>query len=330
MVDAAAEGWLDRALLLAAAAVLVFRWRAPRVVLACCLGLSLAYSMRTDSGLFAVVPALVALYTVVAAGHRWLGIGVAAPLAAGAVGTALRDGAVAEVALLPAGWLVATVAVGEVVRAAHARVAAAERAGSAAAEHRAAAERLRIARELHDSLTHSISVIRVQAGVAVHLARKRGEEPAEVLLAIEEASGDAARELRETLGALRVADGLARLPVLVARTRGAGLAVTVTTAGSPRPLPSDVDAAAYRIVQEALTNVTRHAATAAATVLISYGAEELVVRVEDEGVGAREFTPGHGIVGMRERVAALGGRLAAAPRSAGGFAVHAALPLVAR
>src|ERR1700759_1812349 len=138
----------------------------------------------------------------------------------------------------------------------------AERTKEEAARRRAVEERLRIARELHDSLTHSISVIQVQAGVAVHLARKRGEEVPPALLAIEEAGTDAARELRVTLGVLRPAEGgdgsgLAHLESLVARARAAGQPVTVTVSGPARPLPPDVDQAAYRIGQEGLTNNSR-------------------------------------------------------------------------
>ena len=159
-------------------------------------------------------------------------------------------------------------------------------------------ERLRIARELHDSLTHSISVIKVQSGVAVHLARKRGEEVPAALLAIEEASADAARELRSTLGVLRAGDdydgsGLGQLDRLVARTRTAGLPVTVTVTGVRLTLPSDVDQAAYRIVQEALTNVGRHAGEASARVHLGYSATSLIVQVEDDGVaGAGQPAPG--------------------------------------
>src|SRR5215469_1986375 len=129
-----------------------------------------------------------------------------------------------------------------------------------AARRRAMEERLRIARDLHDSLTHSISVIQVQAGVAVHLARKRGEDVPPALLAIQEASTDAVRELRATLDVLRSQDdtdgsGLSQLDGLAARARAAGLPVTVTVTGAERPLSPEVDQAAYRIVQEALTNV---------------------------------------------------------------------------
>jgi len=200
-------------------------------------------------------------------------------------------------------------------------------------------ERLRIARELHDSLTHSISVIQVQAGVAAHLARKRGEEVPAALAAIQEAGADASRELRSTLGALRGSDdsdgsGLHQLDALIERARAAGLPVTVTVTGTERRLAPDVDQAAYRIVQEALTNVARHAGQACATVHLRYGPGLLTVQVDDDGDdgtgGTRGRPPasasGMGLIGMRERVSALGGRLHAGPRADGGFRVRAELP----
>jgi signal transduction histidine kinase len=211
----------------------------------------------------------------------------------------------------------------------------AERTRDEAARRKAVEERLRIARELHDSLTHSISVIQVHAGVAVHLTRKRGEDVPPALLAIQEASSDAARELRATLSVLRSEDdgddsGLGQLPGLVARARTAGLPVTVTVAGAERPLPSEVDQAAYRIVQEALTNVTRHVGQACTTVRLWYGPDALTVQVDDEGDGTQERLPeasGLGLIGMRERVGALGGLLHAGPRPHGGFQVRAELPV---
>jgi signal transduction histidine kinase len=198
-------------------------------------------------------------------------------------------------------------------------------------------ERLRIARELHDSLTHSISVIQVQAGVAEHLARKRGEEVPPALAAIREAGADAARELRATLSVLRRTEdadgsGLGQLENLVSRARSAGLPVTVTVSGAERPLPPEVDQAAYRIVQEALTNVSRHAGPAQTSVCLRYTPEALTVQVDDEGrdqsngSDARTAGPGLGLLGMRERVSALGGRLHAGPRDSGGFRVQAELP----
>ena len=202
-------------------------------------------------------------------------------------------------------------------------------------------QRLRIARELHDSLTHSISVIQVQAGVAVHLARKRGEDVPPALHAIQEAGADAVRELRATLGVLRSEEdgdgsGLCQLDSLVARARAAGLPVTVTVTGAERPLPPDVDQAAYRIVQEALTNVSRHAGAASASVALHYTPHTLSIQVDDDGKGqvtsmgtgngTRASGPGLGLVGMRERVSALGGRLQAGSQDGGGFQVRAELP----
>jgi signal transduction histidine kinase len=225
------------------------------------------------------------------------------------------------------------------VREVEQRAEEAERTRDEAAQRMAMEERLRIARELHDSLTHSISVIQVQSGVAVHLARKRGEDVPPALLAIQEAGTDAARELRATLGVLRSEEdsdgsGLCQLDSLVARARAAGLPVTVTVVGAERPLPPDVDQAAYRIVQEALTNVSRHAGAASAAVHLHYTPDTLSVQVDDDGTGTSNGTstvtrssgPGLGLVGMRERVSALGGRLQAGPQDGGGFQVRAELP----
>jgi signal transduction histidine kinase len=222
------------------------------------------------------------------------------------------------------------------LRDAERRAEEAERTRDETARRKAVEERLRIARELHDSLTHSISVIQVQAGVAVHLARKRGEEVPAALLAIEEAGADAARELRATLSVLRSVEdgdsGLCQLESLVARARAAGLPVTVTVTGAERPLPPDVDQAAYRIVQEALTNVSRHAGHSGASVQLHYTPETLTVQIDDDGKGAvtstgvRTAGPGLGLIGMRERVSALGGRLHAGPQGGGGFQVRAELP----
>ena len=228
----------------------------------------------------------------------------------------------------------------------------AERTRDEAAQRRAMEERLRIARELHDSLTHSISVICVQAGVAVHLARKRGEDVPPALLAIQEASSDAARELRTTLSALRSTEpmgsnepvgsnetmgsdgdgdcsGLGHLDGLTVRARAAGLPVTVTVTGAERALPAEVDRAAYRIVQEALNNVSRHAGLARASVHLHYDPDALSIQVDDDGAGKTSTIsagPGLGLIGMRERVTALGGRLHAGPRDGGGFQVRAEFP----
>src|SRR5580692_11840455 len=194
--------------------------------------------------------------------------------------------------LISAGVMVVTVRIWHLhVREVEQRAAEAERTRDEAGQRRAMEERLRIARELHDSLTHSISVIQVQSGVAVHLARKRGEDVPPALLAIQEAGADAGRELRATLGVLRSAEdsdgsGLCQLESLVARAQAAGLPVTVTVTGAERPLPPDVDQAAYRIVQEALTNVSRHAGHASASVQLDYAPEILLLQVIDDGKNA--------------------------------------------
>jgi signal transduction histidine kinase len=180
-------------------------------------------------------------------------------------------------------------------------------------------------------------VIQVQAGVAVHLARKRGEDVPPALLAIQEAGADAVRELRATLSVLRSVEdgdgsGLGQLDSLVARARAAGLPVTMTVTGAERPLPPEVDQAAYRIVQEALTNVSRHADHACASVRLHYTPETLSIQVDDDGKGIVTSTgiqpsgAGLGLVGMRERVSALGGRFQAGPQDEGGFQVRAELP----
>jgi signal transduction histidine kinase len=240
--------------------------------------------------------------------------------------------------LISAGVMVVTFRMWQLhVREVEQRAEVAERTREEAAHRRAMEERLRIARELHDSLTHSISVIQVQAGVAVHLANKRGEDVPPALLAIQEAGADAVRELRATLGVLRSAEdgdgsGLGQLDTLVARARAAGLPVTVTVSGAQRPLPTEVDQAAYRIVQEALTNVSRHASGACASVLLHYSPETFAVQVVDDGkgtgtsTGPRPSGPGLGLPGMRERVSALGGRFQAGPQDGGGFEVRAELP----
>jgi signal transduction histidine kinase len=248
-----------------------------------------------------------------------------------------------------AGWLISAAVMGVTfrmwqlhVREVEQRAEEAVRTKDEAARRRAMEERLRIARELHDSLTHSISVIQVQAGVAVHLARKRGEDVPPALLAIQEAGADAVRELRATLGVLRSEEdgdgsGLSQLDGLVARARAAGLPVTVTVTGTVRPLPPEADQAAYRIVQEALTNVSRHAGQASASVHLHYGPQALSIQVDDDGNGSRLAGagngngtrppgPGLGLVGMRERVSALGGELQAGPQDDGGFRVRAELP----
>ncbi|WP_244231430.1 sensor histidine kinase [Saccharomonospora piscinae] len=336
-------GVLDLGLLLASCAALVARSRAPLVVLAATLAFGLAYTLRTDPGPVATVPVLVALYTAVAAGHRIAAVSVAGPLLVFAVADNLASvsdlptARAWQAAVLPVGWFVASVVLGEVTRQRRARLALvearateAERTREEVALRRAGEERLRIARDLHDSLTHQISVIKIQAEVAVHLARKRGEDVPDALLAVLRASRDASHELRTTLDVLHddARPGLARLPELVRSASAAGVRTTVAVDGDTVPLPADVDATAYRIVQEALTNVARHAGTDTARVSVGYGDETVTVRIDDDGMAHPDSdpSPGFGLRGMRQRTAALGGTLRAQPRPNGGFTVEAVLP----
>ncbi|MFE1439673.1 sensor histidine kinase [Streptomyces sp. NPDC058739] len=236
--------------------------------------------------------------------------------------------------VLELAWLIAAGAAGEALRQAERRADEAERTREETARLRASEERLHIARELHDSLTHQISIVKVQSEVAVHLARKRGEDVPETLLAIQEAGREATRELRATLETLRddtksPSHGLDRVPELVQRAHGIGLRTTLTIEGERHDVPDAVDRTAYRIVQESLTNVARHAAAATASIRIAYLPDALAIQVDDDGTAAADsaLVPGVGLLGMRERVTALGGRLRAEPRSEGGFTVHAELPV---
>nr|QIY93017.1 sensor histidine kinase [Streptomyces sp. S1D4-11] len=206
------------------------------------------------------------------------------------------------------------------------------------------AERLRIARELHDMVAHSIGIIAIQAGVGRRVIQTQPAEAREALRAIEATSRETLSGLRRTLVALRQTDpesaaagqssrapspGLADIELLAAATADAGVRVDVRFSGEQRPLPADIDLSAYRIVQEALTNVVRHAGTGHCRVTVDYGDEELSVEVVDDGRGATEngLAHGFGIVGMRERVGLLHGHLSAGPRPEGGFQVAAQLPL---
>lgn len=203
------------------------------------------------------------------------------------------------------------------------------------------AERLRIARELHDVVAHSLAAIALHAGVAEHVKEDRPEQVGEALRAIKAVSGEAARELRAILGVLRHVDdgalpatsrGVGGLDALAATISSAGVPTRVAISGRPRPLLAAVDQAAYRIVQESLTNVLRHAGPASASVRVAYEPDRLVVEVVDDGHardvrdGARPLGTGHGIAGMRERALALGGQLEAGKRIGGGFRVRASLP----
>ncbi|WP_045742911.1 MULTISPECIES: sensor histidine kinase [Actinoplanes] len=208
------------------------------------------------------------------------------------------------------------------------------------AEDRAVqAERLRIARELHDMIAHSIGVISVQAGMGRRVIDTQPEAARDALAAIEETSRDTAASLRRMLGTLRRHDtgagpapldpapGLADLDGLVTRTAQAGVEVDLRWAGERTPLPPDIDLSAFRIIQEAVTNVIRHSGAGHCAVLVDRGPTTLAVTVTDDGRGGSADGPGYGIAGMRERISLLDGVFTAGPGPSGGFRVTASIPL---
>jgi signal transduction histidine kinase len=233
------------------------------------------------------------------------------------------------------------------------RARRAEKSRDSEARRRVAEERVRIARELHDLVAHQITLANAQATVAAHLFDSHPEQTRKSLDELVETTGDALDELRATVGLLRQsgdaaapadpAPGLSRLPTLLASFRRAGLEVTVHQEGPARPLPPGVDLTAYRIVQEALTNVTKHADTGSARVHLAWNRDRVTITVADDGGGARaaaptaptapsastvpDRPPGYGLIGMRERATAVGGRLIAGRRPEGGFLVSTLLPL---
>ena len=219
------------------------------------------------------------------------------------------------------------------------RVQAAQQVGTERefAARAAAEERLRIARELHDIVAHAMSVITVQAGVARYLLPDREAETGRVLETIESTGRQALLDMRQLLGVLRREDegiprspapGLADLSDLIASTDAAGTRVELSAGGQVRPLPEGIELSAYRIIQEALTNVVKHAATDRARVRLVYEPEHLAIEVVDDGSGGDPPVPGgHGLTGMRERAALHGGTLEAGPLPVRGYRVEARLPL---
>ncbi|WAZ25103.1 sensor histidine kinase [Streptomyces cinnabarinus] len=327
---------VDYVLMVVGCVALGFYRAAPRAVLAVASVSGAAYVLHAQPGTLAALPVIGAVHTAARVGHRALAAAGGGVFLAAYLATGPGTQEVLEKSALLAGWFLCAVVTGladrnwqAYLRQTEQRALEAERTREEAALRRAGEERLRIARELHDSLTHSISIVKLQAGVAVHLARKRGEEVPPALLAIQEASGEAMRELRATLEVLRTDEPTGTPALLVERARAAGLAAELAVTGTERPLPATVDRAVYRIVQEALTNAARHAGQAKVRVELTYGPEELEIRVEDDGnaVPDRPPVPGIGLTGMRERVTALGGTLHAGPREEGGFSVRAQLPL---
>ncbi|MDF2263900.1 sensor histidine kinase [Streptomyces coacervatus] len=327
---------VDYALIAVSSAALARYRTAPRAVLAVATASSGAYVLHAHPGPVSALPVFAAVHTAARVGHRGYAAAASGVFLAAYATTGPTTEDVVERSALLAGWFLAAVITGMAdrnwqayLRQTEQRALEAERTREEAALRRAGEERLRIARELHDSLTHSISIVKLQAGVAVHLARKRGEEIPPALLAIQDASGEAMRELRATLDILRTDEPTGTPALLVERACAAGLAVELTVTGDERPLAATLDRAVYRIVQEALTNAARHAGPAKVGVQLIYGEDDLTIRVEDDGTADpdRPPAPGVGLTGMRERVTAFGGTLHAAPRAEGGFEVRARLPL---
>jgi signal transduction histidine kinase len=316
----------------AVAALLAARRRWPMGVLVGSVGLLMIYYSRDYPAFSPAVPLAAASYSAAVAGHARPAAVLLTGLLAISVGwqTLGEDaspGTVIGATLTDAALLAAVLLLGEVVR--NRRAWAAE-----VAERRVQEERVRIARELHDVMAHTIAAVNVQAGVAADAIDDDPEQAKASLRAIREGGRHAMAELKATVGLLRdgedapraPAPGLAALDGLVETARGAGLRVDVETAGSARPLPGAIDLTAYRIVQESLTNVVRHAHAATARVLVRYEPGALELCVEDDGRGTANGTSGHGLAGMRERAAAVGGTLDAGPARDGGFRVSARLP----
>ena len=294
-------------------------------------------------GLLLLGPVLVHLYSVAAYGGRrgsWLGLGVVA--AAVAVHDLTDPVWRADLESSSWWWLVLFAAWLSGRWVASRRAAAdLERRTRALEERRLAEtavqeERARIARELHDVVAHSVSVVAVQAGAAQAVLGSDPDRAREPLGAIEISARDALVEMRRLLGVLRTAEeepslapqpGLADLPAVAARVTAAGLPVELSVEGNPAPLPPGVDLAALRIVQEALTNSLRHARAFRARVTVAHRPDHVELTVADDGGGGPTGRPGgHGIVGMRERVAIYGGELSVGPGDTGGYVVHAVLP----
>lgn len=333
-------GPVEWALLVVGPAALVFRRRWPVAV----VWVAFAATLSPSGFWSANLSLIVAFFLAAVDGHRlsaWAVIVVGylasvylAPLVFGRPGVSLTF------ALALGGWLAVLVVAAEVVRLRRERAIETRTAQAIAARQRASEERLQTARDLHDVVGHHISLINVQAAVALDLMERRPEQARVALTAIEAASRSALDELRTMLAALRrdgdvaprsPTPGLDRLDELTDVTRAAGIPVTARTVGERRPLPSAVDLAAYRIIQESLTNVARHAAAASVQVCVAYEPDRLDIEVSDTGRGPHGISSrqpiGSGIAGMRERAAALGGSLEAGPGPHGGFRVTAHLPL---
>ncbi|MGQ4387730.1 sensor histidine kinase [Streptomyces sp. SAS_270] len=333
--------------------VLLWRRSRPRTAVALNLvcaaaGIALGYLVTA----LLLGPLMVALYALAVRTGRRTANTFAFTGVALLIGTALLAGPDDEPLVLkllgPAFWLLLPTSLGTVTRlraayleAVQARAEHAERTREEEARHRVTEERMRIARDLHDVVAHHLVLANIQAGTVARFLRTRPEEAERIVSELTGITSVALRELKATVGLLRDANettrpaedtpGLARLPDLAASFEGAGLTVTVTTEGAPRPLSAGADLTVYRVVQEALTNVTKHADTRTAEVRLTYSPDRLGIAVTNGGRGRRSDSAvpnsGYGLVGMHERARSVGGRLRARPRPEGGFEVVLQLPL---
>ncbi|WP_369136917.1 sensor histidine kinase [Modestobacter versicolor] len=332
---------------------MLFARRAPVPVLLLCIALLFGYYSTGYSAVGLVLPLAPAFFTVAEAGRVRLGAWIGGTGLALSTVFRLMSDHQNEKAGLVLGYdgaislalLAAVLALGDAVRSrrgwqaeldARLRLAAQER--DAEAQRRVADERVRIARDVHDLLGHAVAVVTLHAAVA---AESLDDDPAATrrsLDTIRTVSRQVLHDLGGTVGLLRgdagtstdPAAGLGDVADLVASTASTGLDVRLEVRGPERPLPSAVSATVHRLVQESLTNVLRHAHARSATVTLEHGPGDLVVTVTDDGTGdAGTGTPGHGLQGMQERVALLGGRLSAGDRDGGGFVVRAVLPVAA-
>jgi signal transduction histidine kinase len=288
---------------------------------------------------------LVAFVAAVVTGHRWAAI---SGLVVSYVGILWLPGLTgtgqfpsAGVALGVAAWHLTLLSGAEWYRSRRQRSLALAHSREEEGLRRASEERLRIARDLHDVVAHSLSVINVQANTALHLLDQQPDRARSTLTVINEVSKQALVELRSVLGVLRQVDeelprspapSLDRMEELISRATAAGISVRVSEEGTRHPLPANVDLAGYRILQEALTNSARHATGCAVAVRVVYGPGDLVIQVDDDGASSPQPDSaangsGSGITGMTERARSLGGTLRAGPRPDGGFRVRAWLPL---
>jgi signal transduction histidine kinase len=333
------------ALLGAGALALVARRRLPVAVLAVTYATTFAYQ-ATDNPSGAIwLAVIVAFGTAVYLRRRIAAVGF---LVAGYVGFLWGPSLVhlrhhrappATFALGLAVGLLVLLGASEGIRLRRQRALAVQHGREQEVLRRAGEERLRIARDLHDVVAHSIAVINVQANTALHLMDRQPERARQALSAINDVSKQTLVELRAALGPLRrveetaplaPAPTLARLGELAASMTAGGLQVQLEQRGEPGNLPAEVDLAAYRIVQEALTNTARHCDGPTARVTIEYGPQDLRVTIEDDGPFRRPVrtnAEGNGILGMTERAKSLGGDLSAGPGAGGGFRVRAVLPL---